>query len=290
MTEGAADAPRWRRLGIIAGGGRLPALVAQAQNGGEEAPFVIRVKGFCDEGFEGFDTATFDITEIGRVFKRLREAGCDAVCFAGVVKRPDFASLKNLDTATALLLPQLAAAGRKGDDALLRVILNRFEEEGFTIVGADEALRDAVPAPGVLGGIQPGEAGIADARKALVTARASGALDIGQGAVVCDGLVLAVEAQEGTDAMLRRVAELPEALRGGERRRRGVLGKAPKPVQERRVDLPVIGAATVENAAAAGLAGIAVEAGGALVLDRARMLKLADAAGVFVIALAPDGE
>ena len=118
--------------------------------------------------------------------------------------------------------------------------------------------------------------------QALRIARATGALDIGQGAVVCDGLVLAVEAQEGTDAMLRRCAALPAAVRGAPEARRGVLAKAPKPIQERRVDLPTLGVATVEAAAAAGLAGVVVEAGAALVLDRAAVTAAADRLGLFV--------
>ena len=118
--------------------------------------------------------------------------------------------------------------------------------------------------------------------RALVVARAAGALDIGQGAVVCDGVVLAVEAQEGTDAMLRRCAELPAALRGSPEAPRGVLAKAPKPIQERRVDLPTLGPATIEAAAAAGLAGGGGRSGGALVLDRAEVIAAADRLGLFV--------
>jgi UDP-2,3-diacylglucosamine hydrolase len=112
-----------------------------------------------------------------------------------------------------------------------------------------------------------------------------GRLDIGQGAVVVDGLVLAVEAQEGTDAMLARCALLPEALRGVPGARRGVLVKWPKPIQERRVDLPTIGVRTIENAAAAGLAGVAGEAGGVLVLDREAVIAAADRLGLFVAGL-----
>ena len=121
-----------------------------------------------------------------------------------------------------------------------------------------------------------------DLVQAARVAGAIGALDIGQGAVVCDGLVLAVEAQEGTDAMLQRVALLPASVRGAPDARRGVLVKRPKPIQERRIDLPVIGLQTLEAAAAASLAGIAVEAHGALVARRADLVAAADAAGLFV--------
>jgi len=128
---------------------------------------------------------------------------------------------------------------------------------------------------------------MADIEVAARVAAATGALDIGQGCVVCDGLVLAVEAQEGTDAMLRRCASLPEAIRGTPQRRRGVLLKRPKPLQERRIDLPTTGVSTVELAAAAGLAGIAIEAGGALMLNRPGMISAAEAQGLFLFGFAP---
>src|SRR5262249_25890747 len=123
---------------------------------------------------------------------------------------------------------------------------------------------------------------LADAAKAMDVAQAIGQLDVGQGAVVCDGLVLAVEAQEGTDAMLARVAELPQEIRGSAEARRGVLAKTPKPIQERRVDLPTTGVQTLERAAAAGLAGVAGEAGAMVVLDREAVTEAADRLGLFV--------
>lgn len=278
-------AHRWTRLGVIAGGGQLPLSVAQAERDGGHDPFVLQVDGFADADFDGFETASFPVTSIGRAQKRLKQAGCDAVCFAGIVKRPDLSALTGLDATSAMLLPGFLKAAKQGDDALLRVLLGSFEDKGFRVVGADEVMQAATPDAGTLGSIKPGEEDLADARKAISIAHAIGALDVGQGAVVCRGLVLAVEAQEGTDAMLLRVASLPEEIRGKTDARKGVLAKAPKPVQERRVDLPVVGVKTVEGAAAAGLAGIAVEAGGALLVEREATLKAADAAGLFVIAL-----
>jgi DUF1009 family protein len=139
----------------------------------------------------------------------------------------------------------------------------------------------------VWGAHAPSDAHRRDIARAAKVAAATGALDIGQGVVVCDGLVLAVEAQEGTDQMLRRVAELPERLRGTQAARRGVLVKRPKPIQERRIDLPTIGVRTIEGAARAGLSGVAVEAGGALVVRRADVIAAADAAGLFVFGFSP---
>ena len=114
-----------------------------------------------------------------------------------------------------------------------------------------------------------------------------GALDVGQAAVVCDGLPLAVEAAEGTDAMLLRIPTLRESLRGTADKKRGVLVKGLKPLQDAKTDMPVVGVETVRNAAAAFLAGIAVEAGAALVLDKAAVAAEADRLGLFVIGMRP---
>ena len=160
--------------------------------------------------------------------------------------RPDFAALKP-DLRGLTWLPGAVMAARKGDEALLRFLMDEFEKEGFAIEGAHEVMGELTLAAGPLGApCAAATAHGADIAKAIEVARAIGALDIGQGAVVCDGLVLAVEAQEGTDAMLRRVAELPAELRGAPGRRRGVLAKVAKPIQEERVDLPTIGLATIE--------------------------------------------
>ncbi|MCH8521380.1 LpxI family protein [Glycocaulis sp.] len=273
----------WTRLGLIAGGGALPAHVARAAEADGKLGCVIALSGFANPADFNAPTER-SIGQYGHVIRDLRAAGCDAVCFAGIVTRPDFRSLIP-DLEGAKLLPRLVAAAVKGDDALLRAVVKAFEDEGLAVIGAD-ALIDSLLAPeGVLGTVAPDEAATADAAKAMQIAASIGAMDIGQGAVVCDGLVLAVEAQEGTDAMLARVAGLPEAIRGTADTRRGVLAKCPKPVQERRVDLPVVGVETVEGAARAGLAGIAVEAGSAFIIGHEAVARAADAHGLFVIGL-----
>jgi hypothetical protein len=179
-------------------------------------------------------------------------------------------------------LPGAVAAARQGDDALLRFVVGEFEREGFTVVGAHEAVGDLTLAAGALGRVAAGEEHRRDIERALEVARAIGRLDVGQGAVVCDGLVLAVEAQEGTDAMLERTAALPPQIRGSSESRRGVLAKATKPIQEERIDLPTIGVVTIEGAARAGLAGVVGEAGRLLVVDRAAVTAAADRLGLFV--------
>jgi len=270
------------RLGLIAGGGDLPLQIARHCQETGRPLFVVRLRGFADPSMEAFPGEVVGLAEVGRCIRVLKAAGCESICLAGNVARPDFAALKP-DLRGMAMLPRLVLEARKGDDALLRAVLDEFRKEGFAIEGAHEARSDLVLAAGPLGRCAPTPAQQADIRRALEVARRIGELDIGQGAVVCDGLVLAVEAQEGTDAMLRRVAEeVAPALRGEAGRRRGVLAKAPKPIQETRVDLPTLGPATVRGAARAGLAGIVGEAGRTLVLEREAVIALADELGLFV--------
>lgn len=268
-------------LGLIAGGGALPLELARFCERAGRPVFVVRLKGFAGEDLKRFPGADLGVAEFGRCVDAMRSAGCVSVCLAGVVRRPDFAALKP-DLKGLAILPGAISAARRGDDALLRFLVGQFEKEGFIVEGSNQVMRDLTLGEGVLGRHRPDAAQLADAAKALDVARALGELDIGQGAVVCDGLVLAVEAQEGTDAMLRRVADLPKELRGAPEAPRGCLAKASKPIQELRVDLPTMGVATVEAAARAGLAGIAGEAGRVIVLDREGVVARADALGLFV--------
>jgi DUF1009 family protein len=275
-----------RKLGLIAGGGGLPAEIAAQCRAAGRPYFVIRLKGFADAGVADHPGADVGLGELGKCFKTLRKEGCEAVCFAGTVARPDFSTLMP-DARGLAALPGIALAARKGDDALLRRLLEEFEKEGFVIEGAHQAVGELTLPLGLLGKHGPSPEHRKDIERALIVARAIGELDVGQGAVVCDGLVLAVEAQEGTDAMLRRVAELPSAIRGEPGRYRGVLAKAPKPIQEVKVDLPTIGVATLQRAARAGLAGIVGEAGRLLVVDREAVIAAADDLGLFVMGVEP---
>lgn len=274
------------RLGLVAGGGGLPRQVADACVNSGRPFFVVRLKGFADPVMSDYPGIDVGLGEFGKAFKALKAEGCLAVCFAGAVNRPDFTKLKP-DLRGMVALPALMAAARRGDDAILRQVLWEFEREGFEIEGAHLAVAGMTMAEGAMGKVRPEARHAEDITRALQVARGIGELDIGQGAVVVDGLVLAVEAQEGTDAMLRRCGDLPDALRGSPERRVGVLAKAPKPIQDRRVDLPTIGVSTVRNAAAAGLAGIVGEAGAVLVVDKAEMIAEADALGMFIYGSPP---
>lgn len=269
------------KLGLIAGGGALPLSVAARCEAEGRPVFVVRLAGFADPHLARYPGVDAGIAEIGRILSALKKAGCDAVCFAGTVSRPDFKTLKP-DFKGMTLMPGIIAEAARGDDALLRKILSIFEGEGYAIEGADDILGGETLPGGALGAITPTPGQLQDLKKALHVAEKAGELDIGQGAVVCDGLVLAVEAQEGTDAMLARVAGLPADVRGSPSVRKGALGKAPKPIQDLRVDMPVMGSRTIELAAAAGLAGVGGVAGKLILIDHPGIVEAADRLGLFV--------
>ncbi len=276
-------------LGLVAGLGELPVAIAQNAVAEGRGVYVLRLKGFEEPALAEYPGRSVGLGEFGGLLKSLKQAGCSDVVFAGIVTRPDFRKL-NLDMRGARLLPKVIQAARKGDDALLRVLVDTLESEGFNVISAQAANADLLAPKGLLAGPSPRSEDFADIQRAAEIAAATGALDIGQGCVVCDGLVLAVEAQEGTDAMLERVAGLPAEIRGTDAARRGVLVKRPKPMQERRIDLPTTGVSTVEKVAAAGLAGLAIEAGGALMLGRKAMCEAAERLGVFIFGFAPDDD
>jgi DUF1009 family protein len=272
-------------LGIIAGGGELPRAIAESAREAGREVFVLALQGSSDEWVENFMHEWVALGETGKAFKALRSGGVGDVLLAGRVERPKFSEIK-LDAKSVMLAPRVMAAALKGDDALLRSLVDLFEREGFNVVGAAEAAPNLIAREGPLGRLRPSPENDRDIALAFKVVRTLGELDVGQAAVVCTGLTLAVEAAEGTDAMIARVANLPEHIRGTSTRRRGVLAKAPKPVQDRKTDLPVIGVQTIRNVAAVGLAGIAVEAGGALIVDKRAVGEEADRLGLFVVGVA----
>ncbi|MBU1289564.1 MAG: UDP-2,3-diacylglucosamine diphosphatase LpxI [Alphaproteobacteria bacterium] len=273
-------------LGLIAGLGDLPVSIAENAVQIGQGVYVLRLKGFEEPRLASYPGAVVGLGELGKLFSLLKTAGCKDVLFAGIVKRPNFKDLK-LDLRGAALLPKVIAEAGKGDDALLRLMVKEIEKQGFNVIGSDVAHAGLLAPNGLIAGPAPTDRALADISRGAHVVAALGDLDIGQGCVVCDGLVLAVEAQEGTDAMLTRCATLPETVRGTPAARRGVLVKRPKPGQERRIDLPTVGVSTVELVAAAGLAGLAVEAEGALMLRRAEMEVAAERLGVFIYGFEP---
>jgi DUF1009 family protein len=262
----------------------LPEAVAASV--GRDGVFVLAIRGMTGSWADAYPHAWLSLGEVGHAFKAFAKAGVDRIVLAGRVDRPDFKDLK-LDMRGTLLLPRIVAAARKGDDALLRTMVDIFAAEGFAAVSVADAAPGLLADDGALGRLTPGEDHRQDIAAALAIVRALGALDVGQAAVVCEGLPLAVEAAEGTDAMIARIAGLRPSLRGTPQNKRGVLVKALKPTQDGRTDLPVIGVSTVRLAAEAGLAGIAVEAGKSLVMGKAAVAAEADKLGLFVVGFAP---
>lgn len=258
------------RTAIVAGRGGLPAAVAAAS----DAPLVAALDGFAPEGLR--PDMTFRVERLVPFLTALLDAGVGRVVFAGAVSRPRLDPAL-FDPATAQMVPRLLAAMQAGDDATLREVIAIFEEAGLAVAGVQEVAPALVPGAGVMAG-DITDRDRADATRAAAIVAALGAVDVGQGAVVAQGLCLAVEALPGTDAMLDGVAQMPAALRPAG----GLLYKAAKPGQDRRIDLPTLGPATVARAAEAGLRGIGWAAGDVICLDLPGMIEAARARGLFL--------
>lgn len=271
-------------VALIAGLGALPGLIAKAMAARGESLRLTQMHGFgatfapdlLERQPEG-RVLEFHLERLVPFLDHLHETGIKAVCFAGAMRRPRLEP-GLIDARTAQLLPKLMAAMQGGDDATLRAVIALFEEWGFAVLAAQDLAPDLLPGAGVLAGA-PSAQDQADAARAAQIVAALGAVDVGQGAVVAGGLCLAVESLPGTDAMLDWVAATAPALRGPAG---GVFYKAPKPGQDLRVDLPAIGPETVARAQGAGLAGLAWQAGGVLLLDQKATIAAAEDAGLFL--------
>jgi UDP-2,3-diacylglucosamine hydrolase len=262
------------RTAIIAGQGRLPAALAA---GMADAPLVAALDGFAPDGLTV--DLRFRVERLVPFLRALERDGVGQVIFAGAVTRPRLDPAL-LDEATAALLPRLMQAMQAGDDATLRVVIELFEEFGFIVAGVEDVAPALLPGAAVLAGtVTPRDEADADRAAAIVSAL--GTVDVGQGAVVAQGLCLGVEALPGTDALLAQVAAIGP-LRPDPARGRGVFYKAAKPGQDRRIDLPTLGPETLRGAAAAGLGGVAFEAGSVICLDLAEMRRLAGELGLFL--------
>lgn len=274
-------------LGIIACGGELPRAIAQSVAQTGRKVHVLALHGITDEAWlADFAHDWMGLGELGRSAKLLTAAGAHDVIMVGQVERPTFSELK-LDTRAVLMLPALLSAARKGDDALMKVVSDFYAKEGFNVLTAAEAAPGLVMREGALGTLTPDDDHQQDIVRAFAIIRALGPLDVGQAVIVCEGLPLCVEAAEGTDAMIARVGSLRKNLRGSPEKKRGVLAKGLKTTQDRKTDLPVIGVKTVRGVHEAGLAGIALEAGASLILDKKAVAAEADRLGLFITGITP---
>lgn len=242
--------------------------------------------GFAEKSVERFPHQWVHLGAVGRLLSGLRKAGCRDVVLIGSLVRPRPWHVR-FDLTTVFVLAKLVPHFRGGDDRLLKAVAAMFEERGFRLLGAHEVAPEILMSEGVAGKVQPGAAEREDIEVGRGLLRAMGAYDVGQAVAVANRNVVAVEAAEGTAEMLARVAEMRKNGRVKLAARAGVLVKAPKPGQDRRVDLPAIGPDTVAQAKAAGLAGIAVEAGGTVVADGDALIRAADKAGLFVVGFPP---
>jgi DUF1009 family protein len=283
MTDGASQIST--PVGLIAGGGVMPFAVADSLVARGINPVLFALKGACDPlAVARFRHHWISVGQVGRAIKLFRAENCRDLVFIGTLVRPALSEIR-LDWGTLRVLGRVWAAFRGGDDHLLSGIGRILEQDGFRMVGIKDVAPDLLVPEGCLTRRAPDQDAAADIARGREVLRALSPFDIGQAAVVIDGHVVAVEDIEGTDGLLARVARLRKEGRIRASSMRGVLVKAPKSGQDLRFDLPTIGPRTIEGAAAAGLAGIAVLAGNTIVVDPQAMIEAADAAGLFVTGL-----
>lgn len=275
----SSSASRPRKLGIAAGGGPLPLAVADAARAAGRDVFIVGVRGAAEPDIARYPHGWVRVGAMGRFLKLFKQAGCEDIVIIGPMNRPRLADIVP-DFRGLLLLPRFIRRLKTGDDALLRGVVEFLEENGLKVVGVETFLPQLLAREGLLTIRAPSASQEKDIDIAIAAARDLGARDAGQGAVARKGEIIALEDVRGTDVML---AELAAARAPSDLERDGVLVKLPKPEQERRVDRPTIGIRTVENAAAAGLAGIAVEADGAIVNDADDVVRRANELGLFVL-------
>ncbi len=273
-------------LGLIAGNGMLPYRIIENLRQSGRTVFALGISSEVAEEISGNMDAWVSIGQLELARDLMQQAGVRDVVIVGGVQRPNLTTLE-LDAGGLWVVERALSQVQRGDNALLTNVLDYFEAQGFAIVSAADVLAQTRPLQGLLteATIEPH---MQDMTRAVEIASHIGALDIGQAAIVARGIVLGVESVEGTDAMLARVGDLSEEVRGTPDARLGVLAKIPKPQQDRRIDLPALGPQTVEGAAHAGLAGIVFEADGVLFEALDACIEQADRAGLFLYGLTPE--
>jgi UDP-2,3-diacylglucosamine hydrolase len=272
----ATEAPK---LGIIAGAGLLPRRIVDRCLAQRRDFQLLLLDGHADPALHsGLSFHTVRLGAVGEMFDRLRQAGCREVVFAGKVERPSWRELRP-DWRAARFLADFALKADKGDNALMAAIVATCEAEGFKVRAPAELLGEERLTPGPLGRLSPTASQSHDIALGVTVAQQIGRLDIGHAVAVQGGLVLGVEAAEGTDALIERCGRLRRDGGGP------VLVKLRKPQQEIRADPPTIGPATIAHAATAGFSGIAIDAAGTLIIDLETTIATADRSALFLVAV-----
>ncbi len=269
------------QIALICGAGQFPLVAARAATARGRDVFILALKGIASEGVAEFPHIWLGVGQLGAAFREIEARGIEEICFIGGLGRPEFADLRP-DWGAIKRLPEILRLLKGGDDHALKGVLRLFESEGLRVIGVETLAPELLAAPGAMNRLpfpKEMEEDLAYGHDCLA---ALSAFDCGQALVLSHRRIVALEAAEGTDSMLLRVAELRERGRWRAKGSAGMLIKAPKQGQDLRVDLPAMGPETVAAAAKAGLRGIAVEAGKVLILDRDAVAALAEKAGLFL--------
>ena len=267
-----------KKLGMIAGGGMMPVeIIKHCNNTGVEI-FVIGIEPYASEDqLKDAPHSFAKMAEAGKMLKAFKDNNVYNIVLAGGIKRPSFKEMIP-DWEGVKLMAKLAIK-KMSDDSMFRAVMDEIEKHGFKVVGIEEVVPEMLFSEGLYGKVKPSSEDMDDIQRGITVAKALGAVDVGQAVVVQEGMVLAVEAVEGTDMMLSRAATVKKAGKAP------VMVKVLKPGQDMRVDLPAIGLQTIEQLKKYGIKGIAVEAGGILLIEREAVIKMADEAGIFIIGM-----
>ena len=270
-------------LGIIAGGGSIPAKLVQACENLGIQPFIVALEGnAAPELVEGHEHVWSRLGAAGQIIKTLKAHEITDLVLIGSIHRPSITEIKpDLKTAEFLAKVGLCALG---DSDILDAVRRFLESEGFRVHGVHKFARDLLAPEGVIGKYEPSKAEWSDIRRGIEISQAIGRLDIGQAVIIQEGLVLGVEGIEGTDELIERCGAL---MRKG---RKPILVKTCKPQQDEDLDLPTIGVDTIEKAAYAGLGGVVIHAGRSLLYEREEVQVAADKNKLFVIGVDPLAE
>jgi len=266
------------KLGMIAGGGKMPVEIIRHCNGVGREIFVVGLESFAnDEQLKDAPHTFARIGEAGKIIKEFKKNNVYEIVLAGGIKRPSFKEM--IPDWEGMKIVAKLAVKKMSDDKLFRAVMDEIENYGFKVVGIEEVVPEMMFQEGVYGKIKPSDEDMDDIRRGITVAKALGAVDVGQAVVVQEGMVLAVEAIEGTDMMLSRAATVKKEGK------KPVMVKILKPGQDKRVDLPAMGLQTIEQLKKYGIGGIAVEAGGILLIERGAVIEMANKAGIFIIGI-----